>query len=268
MTSGNRSDEPIARDNDEARERLAGLADAFLLHDRDIHAVCDDSVVRVWRGQPLPVRRSRGYAPFPVRLPFEVAPVLAVGGELKATFCVAEGRDAYLSQHIGDMETVETLAAFERAVDHLLSLFAIAPTMVAIDPHPGYLSSRWARAWAEARGIPSSPCSITTRTRPRSWPSTACPRRVLGVVFDGTGFGTDGTVWGGECFVGGMPASRASLTSPPSGCRPATPTSAMATASPWPTSRRPVSPGTSACPRSRRARRPSGGCSSVASPAA
>ena len=205
MTSGNRSDEPIARDNDEARGRLAGLADAFLLHDRDIHTVCDDSVVRVWRGQPLPVRRSRGYAPFPVRLPFAAAPVLAVGGELKATFCVAEGHDAYLSQHIGDMETVETLAAFERAVDHLLSLFAIAPSLVAIDPHPGYLSSRWARAWASARGVPV----VTVQHHHAHHAAVMAEHgfgldaRVLGVVFDGTGYGLDGAVWGGECFVGG-----------------------------------------------------------------
>ncbi|MDH4065942.1 MAG: carbamoyltransferase HypF, partial [Acidobacteriota bacterium] len=153
LTSGNRSDEPIAHENDEARERLAALADALLLHDRDIHAVSDDSVIRVFRGAPLPVRRSRGFAPFPVRLPFEVPPVLAVGGELKATFCLAAGHDAYLSQHIGDMETIETLAAFERAVDHLCSLFAIAPSLVAIDRHPGYLSSQWGIAWARARGL-------------------------------------------------------------------------------------------------------------------
>ncbi|MEZ5285153.1 MAG: carbamoyltransferase HypF [Vicinamibacterales bacterium] len=205
LTSGNRSDEPIARDNDEARTRLASLADAFLFHDRDIHAVCDDSVVRVARGAPLPIRRSRGFAPFPVRLPFEVPPVLAVGGELKATFCVAAGHDAYLSQHIGDMETVETLTAFERAVDHLLRLFDIAPSVVAVDHHPGYLSSQWGSAWAAARGLPvvrvqhhhAHHAAILAEH------GIALDQQALGLIFDGTGYGLDGTVWGGEALAGG-----------------------------------------------------------------
>jgi len=205
MTSGNRSDEPIAKDNDEAREKLAALADAFLLHDRDIHTVCDDSVIRVFRGAPLPVRRSRGFAPFPVRLPFETPPVLAVGGELKATFCLAQGRDAYLSQHIGDMETVETLAAFERAVANLSSLFDITPSMVAVDPHPGYLSSRWAEDWARERGLPVVPVQHHHAHHAAAMAEHGLPpdARVVGVVFDGTGYGLDGAVWGGEVFVGG-----------------------------------------------------------------
>ncbi len=205
MTSGNRSDEPIAKDNDEARDKLAALADAFLFHDRDIHTVCDDSVIRVFRGEPLPVRRSRGFAPFPVRLPFEAPPVLAVGGELKATFCLAQGRDAYLSQHIGDMETVETLAAFERAVANLSSLFDITPAMVAIDPHPGYLSSRWAATWARERGVPVVPVQHhhAHHGAVMAEHGLGPDARVIGVVFDGTGYGLDGAVWGGEVFVGG-----------------------------------------------------------------
>lgn len=205
MTSGNQSDEPIARDNDEARGRLAALADGFLLHDRDIHAVCDDSVIRVFRGAPLPIRRSRGFAPFPVRLPFEVPPVLAVGGELKATFCLAAGHDAYLSQHIGDMETVETLAAFERAVDHLCSLFAIEPVLVAIDRHPGYLSSRWGEAWARARGVPVIPVQHHHAHHGAILAEHGIDpaASVIGLVFDGTGYGLDGSIWGGEVLVGG-----------------------------------------------------------------
>lgn len=204
MTSGNRSDEPIAKDNDEAREKLAALADAFLFHDRDIHTVCDDSVIRVFRGEPLPVRRSRGFAPFPVRLPFDVLPILAVGGELKATFCLAQGRDAYLSQHIGDMETVETLAAFERAAANLSSLFDITPAMVAIDPHPGYLSSQWARAWARERGVPVVPVQHhhAHHGAVMAEHGLGPDARVIGVVFDGTGYGLDGAVWGGEVFAG------------------------------------------------------------------
>ncbi|MFN8059888.1 MAG: carbamoyltransferase HypF [Vicinamibacterales bacterium] len=205
MTSGNRSDEPIARDNDEARERLGALADAFLLHDRPIHSVCDDSVIRVFAGGPLPVRRSRGYAPFPVHLPFETPPILAVGGELKATFSVAHGHDAYLSQHVGDMENLETLDAFERAVDHLLRLFRIEPVLVAADPHPGYLSTAWARTWAAARGIGVAFVQHhhahlgAVMAEHRLHPSA----RAIGLIFDGTGDGLDGTVWGGEILLGG-----------------------------------------------------------------
>jgi hydrogenase maturation protein HypF len=205
MTSGNRSDEPIAHDNDEARTRLAALADAFLLHDRDIHAVCDDSVIRVFRNRPLPIRRSRGYAPVPVRLPFEVPPTLAVGGELKATFCLAEGHDAYLSQHIGDMESVETLAAFEHAVAHLTRLFGIEPAVVAIDMHPGYLSSRWGRAWAEARGLRVVPVQHhhAHHAAVMAEHGLAPDAQAIGLILDGTGYGLDGTVWGGEIFEGG-----------------------------------------------------------------
>jgi hydrogenase maturation protein HypF len=205
MTSGNRADEPIAHGNDEACQRLAGLADGFLFHDREIHAVCDDSVIRVFRGEVLPIRRSRGFAPFPVRLPFDLPATLAVGGELKATCCLTEGRDAYLSQHIGDMETVETLAAFERAVANLSSLFDIRPAMVAIDPHPGYLSARWATAWAEERNLPV----VTVQHHHAHHGSVMAEHgleagaRVIGVIFDGTGYGLDGAVWGGEVFLGG-----------------------------------------------------------------
>ncbi|MDQ3712388.1 MAG: carbamoyltransferase HypF, partial [Acidobacteriota bacterium] len=116
MTSGNFSNEPITKDNDEALKKLLHLADAFLLHDRDIFVPCDDSVVRVFENHELPIRRSRGYAPFPVQLPFKLPPVLAVGGELKATFCLAKDKFAFMSQHLGDMENLETLHAFEKSV--------------------------------------------------------------------------------------------------------------------------------------------------------
>ncbi|HBL31422.1 MAG TPA: carbamoyltransferase HypF [Acidobacteria bacterium] len=203
MTSGNRSDEPIARDNAEAVERLSGLADAFLLHDRGIHAVCDDSVARVALGRELPLRRSRGWAPFPVPLPFETPPLLAVGGELKAVCAVATGRQAFLSQHIGDLGHLETLTAFERAVEHLLRLLRIEPRVVACDLHPDYQSTRWARAWAAERGLPvvavqhhhAHIASVLAEN------GVAGEAPVLGVSFDGTGYGTDGTIWGGEILL-------------------------------------------------------------------
>ncbi len=259
MTSGNRADEPIARTNDEARERLSHIADAFLLHDRHIHAVCDDSVIRVCRDAPLPLRRSRGYAPFPVRLPFDVPPVLAAGGELKATFCLAQGRDAYLSQHIGDMETVETLHAFERAVDHLIGLFAITPAMVAIDPHPGYLSSRWARDWAAARGIPVVPVQHhrAHHAAVMAEHGIAPDDAIIGVVFDGTGYGDDGAIWVERCSSADTRPPRARRTWRRRPCRPATSTSGTAPDWRWPTWQLQASRGTTICPASSRARPPS-----------
>ncbi len=202
MTSGNRSDEPIARDNAEARDRLADLADAFLMHDRDIHAVCDDSVVRVFAGHEYPVRRSRGYAPLPVKLPRAGKAVLAVGGELKASLCVTAGDHAYLSQHVGDVESPDTLAALDRAADHLLSLFRVSPQVVACDRHPGYLSADWAARFADRRGVPlvrvqHHHAHVASLLVDANWQGGP----VLVACFDGTGYGTDGAIWGGEFFL-------------------------------------------------------------------
>jgi hydrogenase maturation protein HypF len=201
MTSGNYSEEPIAVDNDEALERLANLADAFLLHDRDIHARCDDSVTRIFAGAELPVRRSRGYAPYPVHLPFEVKQVLGVGGELKNTFCLTRDRYAFLSQHIGDMENYETLQFFEQMVEQLERTFRIEPEIIAYDLHPGYLSSRY------ARDNPTS-CILQPVQHHHAHIASVMAengltgeRPVIGVAFDGTGYGTDGAIWGGEFLV-------------------------------------------------------------------
>ncbi len=153
MTSGNLTDEPIVRTNREAEERLGSLADGFLMHDREIEVVCDDSVVRCLPRQLLPIRRSRGFAPQPLTLPQPVDEVLAVGGEIKNTFCVTQSNYAYLSQHIGDMGNVETLDALTRSVDHYCRLFRVRPRVVAADMHPGYLSVQWATRFAEARGL-------------------------------------------------------------------------------------------------------------------
>ncbi len=203
MTSGNYSDEPIVQGNAEAAERLAGLADAFLLHNREIVARCDDSVIRLWRGSELPVRRSRGYAPFPVKLPFAVPPILAVGGELKSTFCLTKDQFAYLSQHIGDMENLETLQAFETAVDHYRHIFRVEPHIIACDLHPDYLSTRWAlaqQAQAPVVQIQHHHAHIAALMAEHQ---LARERRVIGFSFDGTGYGPDGAIWGGELMVAG-----------------------------------------------------------------
>lgn len=199
MTSGNLSEEPIVTTNAGATEHLGALSDSYLIHDRDIHVPCDDSVIRILDGNEYPIRRSRGYAPFPVPLPFESPPILAAGGELKATFCLAEGRDGFMSQHIGDMENLETLDAFTRAVDHFTDLFRIEPELIAADLHPGYLSTRW----AERRSVPI----VKVQHHHAHITSVMAEHGVLGSVigfsFDGTGYGTDDTIWGGEVLVAG-----------------------------------------------------------------
>ncbi|MFH1725266.1 MAG: carbamoyltransferase HypF [Elusimicrobiota bacterium] len=203
MTSGNVSDEPIAHENDEALARLKGIADAFLLHDRDIHIRCDDSVSRVFEGSERLIRRSRGYVPAPVRLPVKLGqPVLACGAELKNTFAVAAGEECAVSHHIGDLENLETLGAFERGIEHFKEVFGVAPDVVAHDMHPDYLSTKYALGLAE-RG----PRTRLVAVQHHHAHVAACmadngvSERVIGIAFDGTGYGDDGTVWGGEFLV-------------------------------------------------------------------
>ncbi len=249
MTSGNFSNEPIVKENEEALEKLAHLADAFLLHDRDIYVQCDDSVIRVLTiedtknaekiypqmntdkhgfkkdfnrnksqknyvnyvssvvnsSKLLPIRRSRGYAPFPVKLPFDVPNILAVGGELKAAFCLTREDYAFMSQHIGDMENLETLRAFERSLEQMKNLFQIEPEIFACDRHPGYLSSNWARKIAEI----NEKIKLVEVQHHRAHIASVMTEngfqpgeKVIGFAFDGTGFGDDGAIWGGEVFVG------------------------------------------------------------------
>jgi len=204
MTSGNLGDEPIARDNAEAFHRLSPLADALLLHNRGIHVVCDDSVVRMFEGHEAPVRRSRGYAPFPVPWPTPDGPaILATGGELKATACLAKPPYAYLSQHIGDMGNLETLAAFERAQEHLRLLFRSDPALVACDTHPGYLSVKWAEHFAHERGLPlvhvQHHHAHAASVMMEHGLDGSSP--VVAIVFDGTGLGPDQAIWGGEVLL-------------------------------------------------------------------
>ncbi len=201
MTSGNLAGEPIVTDDDDALDRLDGLVDAWLLHDRPIHVPCDDSVTRWVAGLEAPVRRSRGEAPLPLTLPFEGPPVLAVGSDLKNTFCLAEGRLAWLSAHVGDMDDLATLRAFGAAEAHLEELTGVRPVALAVDRHPAYRSRRWAVEHAEGRpvhGVQHHHAHVASTMAEHGIPSG---ERVLGIAFDGTGYGDDGAVWGGELLV-------------------------------------------------------------------
>jgi hydrogenase maturation protein HypF len=201
MTSGNLSEEPIAIDNKEARERLSNLADAFLMHNRDIHIRCDDSVVRVFEGKVFPIRRSRGYTPFPVKLPFEVPQILAAGSELKNTFCITNKNYAFLSHHIGDMENYETLKSFEHGVEHFENLFRVKPQAIAHDMHPNYLATRYVLERAEREAIPAFAVQHHHAHIAACMAEHRLNQPVIGVSFDGTGYGEDGAIWGGEFMV-------------------------------------------------------------------
>jgi hydrogenase maturation protein HypF len=219
MTSGNLSEEPIAQDNKEAQLRLGPLADAFLLHNRDIHARYDDSVVFTAQ-HPVPkallpnprspdahstqfIRRSRGYAPLPVRLPFKTGQILAVGAELKNTFCLTRDDFCFLSQHIGDMENMETLEHLEESISLYQHLFRVEPELIAHDLHPDYLSTQYAIRKAQSPTripIQHHHAHVAACLVDNEWQADAGP--VIGVAWDGTGYGLDGHIWGGEFFVG------------------------------------------------------------------
>jgi hydrogenase maturation protein HypF len=242
MTSGNLSEEPIAIGNDEALVRFGSLADAFLLHNREIIQRCDDSVVRVYhvgarrdepvnvatqdsnnrsirarrvaplqnhismdgmsqRDTPIPLRRSRGYAPAPVMLPHSVPPILAVGGELKNVFCLARERYAFLSPHIGDLENAETFEAFEETVEHFERLFHTKPEIIAHDLHPGYLGTRWACEHAGGRELIAVQHHHAHAAACMADNSLPGDEPVIALAFDGTGYGEDGATWGAEVLV-------------------------------------------------------------------
>jgi hydrogenase maturation protein HypF len=199
MTSGNLSEEPLAYDNDAARDKLAGLADAFLMHNRDIQVPCDDSVIRVGGdGGVIPLRRARGFVPVPLYLPLEAEPILGVGAEQKNTFCVAGGGVALLSQHIGDLDSVEAFDYYQRAITHFQALSRQDPTVVAHDLHPQYLSTRYAQGLDGVRlvGVQHHHAHIAACLA-----ENRRTDRCLGIALDGTGYGPDGTVWGGELLV-------------------------------------------------------------------
>jgi len=198
MTSGNISEEPIVSRNEEVKPRLGHLADAWLVHNRAIATRVDDSVVRVYAGAQRVVRRSRGYAPQPVDLGVPTAPVLATGAELKNTLCLTKDHYAILSQHIGDLDNYETLELFEETLAHMKRFFRVAPVMVAHDLHPGYLSTRIAERMT---GLPCHGVQHHHAHIASCMAENHLRGKVIGVAFDGTGYGTDGQIWGGEFLV-------------------------------------------------------------------
>lgn len=201
MTSGNVSGDPIVIDDEDALSRLSRLADAWLSHDRPIHVPCDDSVLRVAGGRVLPIRRSRGYAPLPLDLPFDTRPVLAVGGDLKNTFCVAEGSHAWMSAHVGDMDDLATQRAFGRATRDLAALTGVSPESIVADRHPAYRSAAWAERHADDRPVHLVQHHHAHLAAAMAENGYDGREPVIGFAFDGTGYGDDGAAWGGEVMV-------------------------------------------------------------------
>jgi hydrogenase maturation protein HypF len=198
MTSANLSEEPIAIDNQEAVQRLQGIADAFLVHNRDILRRCDDSVVRVAAGRTQQLRRSRGFVPVPVPIERESEPILAVGGELKNTICVVRGSEAFLSQHVGDLENLESYKFFQESVEHLQRILEVHPKIIAYDLHPDYFSTKWALAQPGMQlvGVQHHHAHIAA-----CMAENHLDGKVIGIALDGTGYGTDGAIWGGEVLL-------------------------------------------------------------------
>jgi hydrogenase maturation protein HypF len=198
MTSGNLSEEPIAIGNSEAVARLGDIADWFLLHNREILLRCDDSVLHRTGGRTRQIRRSRGFVPVPVFLKREFPPTLAVGGELKNTVCLLRGREAFLSQHIGDLENIEAYKFFQEAVEHLQRILEIRPSVVAYDLHPDYFATRWARKLSGIRtvGVQHHHAHVAS-----CMAENHLEGRVIGFALDGTGYGADGRIWGGEVLL-------------------------------------------------------------------
>jgi hydrogenase maturation protein HypF len=204
MTSGNLSEEPIISENQVARERLNNIADGYLFHNRPIHMRIDDSVFTIINEQPYPIRRARGYAPNPLRLSEALPRVLAVGPQMKNTFCLTRDKYAFVSHYIGEMENWETYQDFQKAIEHYKSLFRIQPQAVGYDLHPDYLSTKYALQKTTTENLPAYPVQhhhahlaagmIENGINPET--------QVAGLIFDGTGYGTDGAIWGGEVLVG------------------------------------------------------------------
>jgi hydrogenase maturation protein HypF len=199
MTSGNISSEPIVYQDKEGMMRLKGIADYYVMHDREIHIRTDDSVSRVWRSEGSVLRRSRGYVPFPLPMSYEFAGrILACGAELKNTFCLTRGNFAFMSHHIGDLENMETFTSFETGIEHFKRIFNIQPTAIAYDLHPEYLSTKYA---LDLKGLPKFGVQHHHAHIVSCMGDNGIQGRMIGVSFDGTGYGTDGKIWGGEFLV-------------------------------------------------------------------
>jgi hydrogenase maturation protein HypF len=213
LTSGNVSDEPIVYDDEDALARLAGIADGFLAHDRPIHIRTDDSVVRAFRGREMVIRRSRGYVPEPIRLgAAAVRPVLGCGAELKNTFCLGKDDRAFVSQHIGDLANYETYRSFTEGIAHFRRLFDVIPRVVAHDLHPEYLSTKYA---LECEDVDLVAVQHHHAHIASCLADNGEEGPVIGVAFDGTGYGTDGTIWGGEFLIADLTGfSRAGFLAP------------------------------------------------------
>jgi len=198
MTSGNISEEPIVVGNNEVKRRLSDLADYFLLHNRDIQMRCDDSVTKVWNGHQVMLRRSRGYAPHPVDLDFSMKEILACGGELKNTFCLTKDNHAFISHHIGDLQNVEACKYYQDSIEYYKKLFRIKPEAIAYDLHPDYLSTRYALEQNDIKliGVQHHHAHIVS-----CMAENALNEKIIGVACDGTGYGTDGAIWGCEFMI-------------------------------------------------------------------
>jgi hydrogenase maturation protein HypF len=202
MTSGNLSDEPLAYRDEEAMERLQNIADAFLLHDREINIRIDDSIARDMAGRPVLMRRARGYVPEPIHLNFDMPKILATGADMKGAICLTKGANALLSQHLGNLENAEACESFESAVSHLSKLYDIEPDIITCDLHPDYFSSRYAESKAKSHSV------NIIRVQHHHAHIAACMaendlpnENIIGIALDGTGLGTDDTIWGGEVLV-------------------------------------------------------------------
>lgn len=201
MTSANLSDEPIAIDNEEARARLGGIADLFMMHDRAILQRCDDSVMAIVEDAPQVIRRARGYVPLGVTLPLATEPLLAVGGHMKNVFALARGQSVYQSQHLGDLEDPLALNFFKESLDHLARTFEVNPKYVAHDLHPAYLSTSFAREWAAEHNLPLFGVQHHHAHIAACMAENGLDEPVIGLALDGTGYGTDGRIWGGEILI-------------------------------------------------------------------
>lgn len=201
MTSGNLSEEPIAKDNDEALRRLGSIADYFLLHNRGIYARYDDSVMLVEAGAPRFARRARGFAPYPIKLPYQSKQILGCGAEEKNTFCLTRENYAFISQHIGDMENMETLEHYVNTISLYKKLFRISPAIIAHDMHPEYLPTKYAKELAEKENLKLLPVQHHHAHIASCLADNGVTDKVIGVSLDGTGYGTDGRIWGGEFMI-------------------------------------------------------------------